>query len=67
MVVIWKHTMVSAGLALFGVGVGISNIVAGADSDDGRWHLSGGSLVPAILVSVSNVFNTYGQLSVSTK
>lgn len=66
-VVIWKHTMVSAGLALFGVGVGISNIVAGADSDDGRWHLSGGSLVPAILVSVSNVFNTYGQLSVSTK
>lgn len=50
-VVLWKHTMVSAGLSLFGVAVGIGNIVVGADSDDGRWHLSGGSLVPAILVS----------------
>lgn len=34
---------------------GIGNIVVGADSDDGRWHLLGGSFVPAILVSVSNV------------
>lgn len=50
-VVLWKHTMVSAGLSLIGVAVGIGNIVVGADSDDGRWHLSGGSLVPAILVS----------------
>lgn len=50
-VVLWKHTMVSAGLSLFGVAVGIGNIVVGADSDDGRWHLTGGSLVPAILVS----------------
>ncbi|XP_034309838.2 uncharacterized protein [Magallana gigas] len=49
-VVLWKHTMVSAGLSLFGVAVGIGNIVVGADSDDGRWHLSGGSLVPAILI-----------------
>lgn len=38
-VVIWKHTLVSAGLALFWVGVGIGNIVVGADSDEGRWHL----------------------------
>lgn len=51
-VVLWKHTMVSAGLSLFGVAVGIGNIVVGADSDDGRWHLSGGSLVPAILMAV---------------
>lgn len=47
----YGRTMVSAGLSLFGVAVGIGNIVVGADSDDGRWHLSGGSLVPAILVS----------------
>lgn len=33
-VVIWKHTMVSARLALFGVGVGISNIVAGTLTTD---------------------------------
>lgn len=41
-----------AGLALFGVGVGIGNIVVGTDTDDlnhTRWHIAGGSLYPGIL------------------
>lgn len=45
-----------AGLALFGVAVGIGNIVVGTDTDDvhhTRWHIAGGSLYPGILVSVS--------------
>lgn len=54
--VLWKQTLVCAGLALFGVAVGIGNIVVGTDTDDvhhTRWHIAGGSLYPGILVSVS--------------
>lgn len=56
MSVLWKQTLVCAGLALFGVGVGIGNIMVGTDTDDvhhTRWHITGGSLYPGILVSVS--------------
>lgn len=50
--ILWRHTLVCAGLALFGVGVGIGNIVVGTDTDDlnhTRWHIAGGSLYPGIL------------------
>lgn len=50
-VVLWKYIMVFVGLFLFGVVVGIGNIVVGVDLDDGCWYFLGGLFVFVILVS----------------
>lgn len=60
--ILWRHTLVCAGLALFGVGVGIGNIVVGTDTDDlnhTRWHIAGGSLYPGILLAVCAILGFF--------
>ena len=45
----FRHSLVSLGLAIVGVGVGIANFVVGADN--GPWHLTGGSFFPGVMVN----------------